>query len=131
MSKKSLRCMIMAFIVGRFNHASQYMPLYSETDYQYIQSTINGLIGDRLGYGMLKRLEDESIPATEREILLRYKQNREEHGPRTNIVDQWYLLGQLDLMSLNNIHRLNSMLRLGKLMITGQKIKLINASVKK
>ena len=120
MNHKVLRTMILAFINGRFNHACQYLPAWAPTEYQKIQKLVNRLVADRLSSQMIRMSADTSgdLPENEIRIMKNYAISRRDRPhDRTHKIAQWYLLKQFRLLSINNIHRLNCMLRLGKLMI--------------
>ena len=115
-----------SYVIGTFNHASQYIEKWSVTDYSSLQSSLNRVLTRRTGRNLQKELRANQIenPVVKREVEIAIaRRNRiKSKYPLYNIIciPQWILMARNKMTSIENVHRMNWMTRFTKLIKTAR-----------
>ena len=115
-----------AYVIGSFNHGSQYLPEWTLDQYEKLQHNINKALNYRtsriLQYKALSNdFEDERERRTTTRIIRNLRNLQVKYPWIQEItVPQWLLLKRHKMTSVQNIHRLNWMTRMIKLLRTAR-----------
>ena len=115
-----------AYVIGSFNHGSQYLPEWTLEQYEKLQNNINKALNFRTSRILQsKAITDEFEDEKERRAthrIVRNLTNLQIKYPwiRDVSVPQWLLLRRHKMTSVQNTHRLNWMTRMIKLLRTAR-----------
>ena len=125
-SEKTQGTLAKSYVVGTFNHASQYIDKWTVFDYSSLQSSLNRVLTRRTGYLMQKELNlgqitDRVIKRETEKAIQRRNQIKSKY-PLYNIINipQWILLDRNRMTSIENVHRMNWITRFTKLLKTAR-----------
>ena len=115
-----------AYVIGSFNHGSQYMPEWTLDQYLQLQSAINSALNYRSSCILQHKYRtNDWSDNTERQAVTRavnrLRQQKLKYPWMNQItIPQWLLLKRHKMVSIQNIHRLNWMVRMVRLLKTAR-----------
>ena len=115
-----------SYVIGTFNHGSQYINKWCVSKYNSFQSSLNKALTRKTGYIMQKEMLDNKIEnktiLKEVKLAIQRKDKIKEKYYLYNIINipQWILLDRHKMSSVENIHRMNWITRMTKLIKTAR-----------
>ena len=117
-----------SYVIGTFNHASQYIEAWTVKHYSDLQGAINRVLQDRTakilkGEAKAGKLEDKTVLKEFKKAEKRMLSIKEKY-PRYNIIKipQWIIMRRNVTYSIENMHRMNWLTRMAKLIKTGRPV---------
>ena len=125
-NEKTQGTLAKSYVIGTFNHGSQYIDRWNVARYNSFQASLNKALTRRTGYTMQQEMLDNKI---ENKIILKEvnkaiarKNKIKEKYFLYNIISipQWILLDRHNMSSIENVHRMNWITRMTKLIKTAR-----------